>query len=112
MKSLPLAIGLTCAIAVVIGHGTLSPPSDGPPLPLGDKQIHFIAFALLALPLGWVRPRWVLPLVAGCVAYGGAIELLQPLVGRSGEWADLLADALGVVLGVLPGQVRRPRRFG
>jgi len=36
------------------------------------------------------------------LAYGGAIEVIQLFVpGRSCEWGDLLADAIGISLGVL-----------
>jgi VanZ family protein len=103
----PFAILLTCVIALLIAYGTLKPPGvGGAPLPLTDKQIHFLAFALLTFPYGWVRPsaaRWLLPLA---IAYGGAIELIQPTFGRGAEWGDLLADSLGALAGVLPGLMR------
>lgn len=105
-----LALIATCAIALIIGVGTLSPPSGSEPLPLTDKQLHFLAFALLALPLGWVRPRWVLWLIPLALAYGASIELIQPSVGRSGDWGDLLADGLGIIAGVIPGQLRQRMR--
>lgn len=101
-----LALVLTGAVAAVIGWGTLSPPGPGTPLPLTDKQLHFLAFAALALPLGWVRPRWVLWLIPTALAYGAMIELIQPSVGRTGDWGDLLADGLGILVGVIPGQLR------
>ena len=42
-------------------------------------------------PAAWPRRR--VALWIGLLAYGGAIEILQSQVpGRSGEWADLLAD--------------------
>lgn len=105
-----LAAALTLLTAAVIALGTLSPPGQGGAMPLTDKQLHFLAFAALALPLGWVRPRWVLWLVPVALAYGGLIELVQPSVGRSADWGDLLADGLGIVAGVLPGQIRRRLR--
>lgn len=98
---------LTLIVAGIIAAGTLIPPApDAAPLPLTDKQLHALAFAALVLPLGWLRPRhalWLAPLALG---YGGAIELLQPLVGRSAEWGDLLADAIGIGAGLLPGGTR------
>ncbi len=103
------AVLLTLVFASVIALGTLSPPGDGDPLPIGDKPLHMIAFAVLVLPLGWVRPRWFIPLGLVALAYGGLIEVLQPYVGRYGEWPDLLADGVGVVLGLIPGQLRRRR---
>lgn len=111
MRRLPLALGLTAVTALLIGWGTLSPHSGGgTPLPLTDKQLHFLAFAGLALPLGWVRPSWVLVLIPLALLYGAAIELLQPAVGRSAELADLVADGLGILAGVLPGQIRHWHR--
>jgi VanZ family protein len=60
---------------------------------------------LAALPARLGRPsRAALALVA----YGGAIELLQRWVpGRSAEWGDLLADAIGVGLGWAVGRALR-----
>ena len=37
--------------------------------------------------------------VVGMTLLGGLIEIVQPWVGRSGEWLDFVADTLGVVLG-------------
>ena len=39
------------------------------------------------------------------IAYGGAIETIQPLVNRNCEMADLFADACGAVLGILGGKL-------
>lgn len=107
-RSMVPALSVTLVVALVIGWGTLSPPGGtSSPLPFTDKQLHFMAFALLAMPLGWVRPAWVLWLVPLSLGYGAMIELIQPSVGRSAEWGDLLADGLGILVGVLPGQLRR-----
>jgi len=108
MKTTP-AVLLTLVVACVIALGTLSPPGDGAPLPVSDKLLHAIAFALLVLPLGWVRPGWWAALAIAALGYGGMIELLQPIVSRSGEWADLLADAVGIAIGLVPGQLRARR---
>ncbi len=72
-----------------------------------DKIVHAVLFAGLA----WVwcrqparagRVRGVLLAALGAVAYGGAIELCQMLLGyRAGEWTDLAADAIGVAFGAL-----------
>lgn len=108
------AILLTIVIALGIAWGTLSPPGGaGAPLPLTDKQIHALAFALLILPLSCVHPHRALRLAPLFLAYGGAIELVQPLVGRGAEWGDLLADAIGLAAGLLLGcglrRLRSPR---
>lgn len=88
--------------AVIIGFGTLAPPSPGGAgLPLNDKQLHFLAFCMLVLPLLWYRPGYAFWLVPAAIGYGALIELVQPVVGRSGDWADLLADMGGVLTGIL-----------
>ena len=103
-----IALALTLMIAALILWGTLSPPGPpGPGLPLSDKQMHALAFALLVLPLGWQNIRHTVWLFPEALALGGAIELVQPMVGRGAEWADFLADALGIATGLAPGWLRR-----
>ena len=68
-----------------------------------DKLFHFVAFAALVFPSALLFARslvWTLP---GALIFGGAIELTQPYVGRMGEGADFLADALGVSFGATLG---------
>jgi len=92
---------ITLLIALAILVGTLFPVSQLPEVDGGDKAAHLIAFALLALPLNLAgHPRWLL-LNTGFVLFGGAIEFIQPFVGRHGEWLDLGADMIGVVVGLL-----------
>ena len=106
-RALTLAFGMTLLAALIIATGTLSPPGQGGmPLLFTDKQLHFIAFALLALPLGWARPAWAFLLVPVALSYGAMIEMIQPAIGRSAELGDLVADALGIAFGVLPGKLR------
>jgi hypothetical protein len=98
---------LTLALALTIAWGTLSPPGDaGIPWPLSDKQIHALAFCLLVLPLSLTRPASIHWLAPCALAYGAAIELIQPFVGRSAEWGDLLADGIGIAVGIMPGLIR------
>ena len=94
-----LAWGLTVVLIAVISGLTLMPSSqaDGPPTP--DKLYHFIAFAVLVMPLCAAYPRRIWWVVAGAIVFGGLIEVIQPMVGRGDEWLDLLADALGAVAG-------------
>ena len=79
-------------------------PTDYLPPPifsLWDKAQHALAFtALAALGLqAYPRRRW--QVLAGLLVFGGLIELAQAATGwRHGEWADWLADAVGLVLGL------------
>ena len=67
-----------------------------------DKFNHLLAFVVLTLCTmlagqTW-RQRWRLSALL-MLGFGAFIELVQSQIpGRSGEWPDLLADALGIVL--------------
>jgi VanZ family protein len=70
----------------------------------GDKLDHLLAFgtlgvlATLSFAADVVR---LLSVAAALLAYGGFIEIVQTqLPTRTGEWADVLADAVGVVCGL------------
>ncbi len=101
---------------VVISYLALSP---APPqaADLGwDKLNHFSAFGTLVLLGGLAWPAGLGRLAWALLGYGGLIEILQTQVpGRSAEWADLLADGIGILLGLaltlvlrrLAGRVRR-----
>ena len=98
------ALCATWMIALIILWFTLTPQAlpKSQSLPL-DKVAYIAAFTALVLPVAWMAPRslWLLgPLALGL---GGAIELLQPYVGRSREVADFTADAIGVVAGLVLG---------
>ncbi|MDD9725803.1 VanZ family protein [Roseovarius sp. SK2] len=102
--SLRLAHVLTLALALGILVTTLW-PSHGhpPPFTLHDKVLHLLAFAALILPMAVTEPRRALRLAPVYIAFGAAIEVIQPAFGRGAEWLDLLADALGVGLGLALG---------
>ena len=101
MRAWRVALGL---LAAVVGWLALT-PHPPPAADLGwDKLNHACAFAALAaaacfsLRSARARPAALLALLA----YGGLIEIAQTFVpGRNGEWADLLADAVGIAIGAL-----------
>ena len=106
-----IALFLTLLIGAAIGWFTLTPPDPpGSPLPLTDKQLHALAFGILVLPVALSRPRALLWLAPLALAYGAAIELIQPSVGRTGEWTDLWADGVGIAVACGLGLLRS--RFG
>lgn len=95
---------LLLSLLVAISYLALAP---APPKGLSsgwDKLNHAMAFAALAFCGHWSlsswRARW-LALPLALLAYGGAIELLQlQIPQRDGEWIDLLADGLGIAMGM------------
>tara|TARA_B100000614_G_scaffold167372_1_gene149100 strand:+ start:1210 stop:1563 length:354 start_codon:yes stop_codon:yes gene_type:complete len=71
-----------------------------PPVPGTDKTHHLIAYAILMFPAAFRRPRNWQALALTFMAYGGAIELLQPYVNRYGEWLDFAANTFGICIGI------------
>ena len=101
-----MAIFSTVILAAEIAYLTLTPQNFDMG-PNTDKLYHFIAFTALVFPCALLFARtlsWVLP---AALLLGGAIELIQPYVGRGGELADFLADALGVFIGAALGLTLR-----
>ncbi|MBB6429404.1 murein biosynthesis integral membrane protein MurJ [Algisphaera agarilytica] len=71
-----------------------------------DKTMHVLTFAGLAMWMTW--PKWfgrwgwvgnALAAVGFGMAYGVIKEFTQPLVGRTGAFDDLVADAAGLIIG-------------
>jgi VanZ family protein len=67
---------------------------------------HILCFALWAfLYVFWRRAGTFVRLLVEALLLtlfcGGATELIQARIGRTGDWADLVADLLGCVMGVL-----------
>lgn len=67
-----------------------------------DKLAHCIAFLILAVWFsGQYSRRSYVKVAFGLLAFGALIEGCQYLTTyRSAEWLDLLADAVGIVLGM------------
>jgi len=95
----------TIAIAFAIGLATLTPVETLPNVSGSDKLYHLISFAILTLPIAIIRPKAMWVILSLSIAYGGAIEIIQPLVNRNCEMADLFADTCGAVLGILGGKL-------
>jgi VanZ family protein len=91
----------TLTILVAITLLSFWPLDELPSVPGTDKTHHLIAYALLMLPTALRKPdKWIL-FGLFFIAYSGAIELLQPYVNRHGEWVDMLANAAGVICGLI-----------
>lgn len=91
-------------LAAGVGVLGLLPHPDAVPSTGWDKLDHAGGFAALMAIARPARLGRTWRVAVALVAYGGAIELLQMGVpGRSAEWGDLLADAIGVGLGWVVG---------
>lgn len=104
---MPLRRACALLLALSLAGVTWLATSPAPPQVADtgwDKANHLLAFALLALladgafgPAGRAR----LASAVGLALYGAAIEALQSqLPPRSAEWADWLADLLGIAAGL------------
>ena len=101
------AISLSALLALVIGWLSLAPLTALPAAPGGDKLAHITAYGALAFPISLREARQFMPFLAVFIAYGGVIELVQPLVNRYGEWADFAVNGLGCGLGFLAARLAR-----
>ena len=91
-------VGLTL-LAIVLVVSLV--PGAKKQLMLSDKTIHFLTFTLLTIWFcGIVRFRLSGWIIAGLFLFGILIEVLQSRVPyRSAEFADLLSDVGGILLG-------------
>ncbi|WP_310451079.1 VanZ family protein [Sulfuritalea sp.] len=79
---------------------SLAPTSAELPTTGWDKSNHFIGFFALAVFGLRGYPKQGIALVAGLAIFGGLIEILQSFTTyRLAEWADWIADDIGVVAG-------------
>ena len=87
----------------VVAWGELTPHPPTLPGPwMWDKAAHFTAYFGLSLlaALGWGLRRSLVWVFLAVVALGGALEILQTIVGRDGEWGDFFANDLGALAGL------------
>jgi VanZ family protein len=90
-------------IALLIAVGSLVPSVPELATDVSDKVLHFSAYAGLAFLFAGTVPRNHWGRVAvGLLLLGGGIELAQEYLteSRSGEWADMAANTLGVGVGL------------
>lgn len=104
-KAQSLALVLTVFAVLAVGIGTLWPALAIPGPPGTDKTIHMMAFAGIILPSAIFTPRRLFWLVPAAACYGAAIELIQPMVGRTADVNDFLADAAGICIGAGAGLI-------
>jgi VanZ family protein len=104
---LTLCWGVTLCYWAFMAVVTHTPQPRLPGVPVSDKTSHLIGYGTLASMLYvtlWIaRPRawsltWKIPLIL--FIYGALDEVTQPMFQRSGEVADWIADAAGVLIAV------------
>jgi len=103
-----LLLGISLAMLLTPGEDV---PQGGP----DDKVTHVLIFVLLAVAGRWAQVPAV-RLGVGLAAYAGVTEVLQAVlpIDRDGEVLDVVADVVGVLLGLLLSwlavRIRRARR--
>jgi VanZ family protein len=92
---------------LVIGVTVLSliPLPQLPDVPGNDKTMHLVAYAVLAFPVSLARPKGYAWLLLGFLVWSGVIELVQPLVNRTSDLVDLIANATGLMLGYFVARI-------
>ena len=70
---------------------------------LSDKTGHTIAYLVLTIWFAGVYNKSRYPwIVIGLIALGGVLELMQgQFFNRSAEFADLVANCIGIIVGIL-----------
>lgn len=115
MRRQPWQAALAVLLATVLWLALTPQPPAGASLGW-DKANHAAAFATLALVATRAFGQAWRAIALGLLAYGGLIEVLQSFTPtRQAEWADLLADAVGIAIGLVlatrwrqPGDGQRP----
>lgn len=99
-----LLMRLTAVVLLVVIIGSMVGPFQNVEAAsnVWDKAAHFVAFGLILWSIGVLFRRLPRTLAAlSALALGGAVEIVQGMVGRDASWADLLADGLGIMLALL-----------
>ena len=103
--------------ALIIVVGSLLSSSKVPSIAVSDKGIHFFFYAIFAFLLYFPvyrTKRIAFSFLGSAViivligfTFGALIELVQDryIVGRFGEWLDLVANSLGLLVGALVGVI-------
>jgi multidrug resistance protein, MATE family len=95
------ALGAALAISAGALVGSLAPSVPMPAFQFGDKLVHALGYAALAIGWGLAVGRTGIGVWLGVAAFGIGVELLQGVVPwRSFQWLDMAANGLGAALGL------------
>ena len=91
-------------VALLVSAAVLFTPASGVPTapPGTDKVVHLLLFAVLAFTGRWAGMRPA-PLTVGLLGYAAFSEVVQGMtsLGRSASPADVVADVVGLAVGLL-----------
>tara|TARA_B110000196_G_scaffold284167_1_gene266526 strand:+ start:502 stop:879 length:378 start_codon:yes stop_codon:yes gene_type:complete len=117
LKKVRTSFGPAFIWVLFIIVGSFMPSSNIPQIAISDKGIHFIFYAIFAIllyfPLRINTTRAytfvttsILVLLVG-FALGAVVELIQHyfIVGRFGEYLDIVANTIGLLIGLLISEV-------
>lgn len=93
-------LAITTVLLTAITVLSLTPLDELPAAPGSDKLHHLLAYAALSIPLSLRKPKYWWLIVIFFLAYSGLIEIIQPYVNRYGEWLDMAANSIGIILGI------------
>ena len=100
-RALPIWRGLLALAMLALLVLSLVPATTPLPSTGWDKTNHLLGFATLAFLGQRAFPGRSLAVFCGLMAYGGLIEILQSLTpDRAAEFGDLLADGIGLLIGM------------
>lgn len=96
-----VAVWLFWPAVVLVVWGELSPRDKTLEPHVWDKLLHFTAyFGLAGIATVALRAnRWTIAALVALIAVGGALEIIQGMVGRDADIYDELANTLGVLSG-------------
>lgn len=111
----PICSGLSLvAYSLLIAYLSLTPADDVPLASVWDKAKHLAAYGLFAVLAYWhwhnksaapgstPKPMWRLALYLLLIAgFSLSMEILQQMHKRHFDWADMLANCLGLLLGAV-----------
>ena len=98
---------LACTLLILTAITVLSlyPLQHLPLVPGSDKAHHLISYAALMFPAALRQPKFLWLIALFFISWSGGIELIQPYVNRYGEWLDLLANSVGLLVGFVLAQL-------
>lgn len=99
-----------CGLIVVVYLAVARPMPGGPDgvLSIFDKATHVFVYALFAL-LGLLAHQRCLTVLVVLTVHGISIEVLQAFSPhRVGDWRDLVANSVGVLVVLLAARIKKP----